>query len=386
MKIFIRNLCVLTLILMAATAGKAQGFSQKERSMELIELKGSYFEIGEQWGKSFGPEINAFMDMEIGGLAQYFQLKSEDVIAMALKFETSAQEYDPDFIEVLKGFSKGANVSFEKLFAVRCLLELTFFFHKIPQMCSGFCVTGSATVNGATLIGQNIDWHPGIPMKMLKITWPNGVNQLSLSVGGIWEYTLSSFSDSVPYGVVNTSTVAMRDDQNLDKPPLSFVMNKASRQKRMEGALGVFVQAKKDLASFLLASAEGDMVGFECVADDVEVHYPEQNTLVRTNHYLTDRFKSDEFFAGYVSDTYLRYARLKRLVQENHGNLTLKKMMAFLSDHNGYPHSVCTHVDPESQMPPAATIASVIMVPQKKEMYVAFGNPCETEYIRYSMD
>ncbi len=381
------QLKIITLILLLAGMCIIKPcMAQKGGKMEILELNGSYFEIGEQWGKAFNSNLQKFMDMEIEGLAQYFGLEPAAVVSLASKFLSNAKTYDPEFMDVLTGFSKSSGIAFEKIFAIRCLLELSFFIQQIPEMCTSFAVTGSATKNGNTIIGQNIDWHPGIPMKMLKINWPNGVSQLSLSVGGIWEYSLTSHSSSSPFGIAANATVAYREGQNIDKTPLSIVMNKASRQKRMGEALSVFIEAKKDLGSFLMASAEGDMLGMECVADDVEILYPQKNTLVRANHYLTDRFKQYEFFSSYVPDSYLRYARLKRLIQENRGEMTPKMMMGFLADHNGFPKSICTHVDPESVLPPSASIASIVMIPKEKTMYVAFGNPCETEYVKYTMD
>lgn len=354
--------------------------------MEALELKGSYFEIGEQWGKAVKNDLKPSMSAELEGLGQFFGTGKSALVTAASKLLPKAKEYDPEFIEVLNGFSQGAQIPFKEVFAIRCLLELTFFMHKIPAMCTSFSVCGSATLDGRTIIGQNIDWHPGIPMKMLKITWPNNVKQLSLSLGGIWEYSLSSHSSSSPFGIVANATVAYKEDQNVVKAPLSIVMSKASRQKRLDGALSVFIQGKKDLAGFLMANGEGDMLGIECVADDIEIMYPEKDALVRANHYLTDRFKPYDFFTSYVPDSYLRYARLKRLVRENHGRVAPRMMMTFLADHTGYPKSICTHVDPESNLPPSVTLASIIMIPQEKIMYVAYGNPCENDYIKYSID
>ena len=354
--------------------------------MEVIELSGSYYEIGEKWGHAIKDDLLSSMHAEIGGLTQFFQTDKQDLITKANSFLPKAKDYDSDFIEVLQGLAKGAQAPFENVFTLRSLLELTFFIHKMPAMCTAFAATGNATKHGQTIIGQNIDWHPDIPLNLLRITWPTGVKQLSVSLGGIWEYSLSSHPSSSPFGIAATATVAYTDNQNVDKVPLSIVMSKATRQKRMEGALSTCINAKKDLGSFLMASGEGDLLGFECVADDFEILYPDKNTLVRANLYLTERFKTHDFFPSLVPDTYIRYGRLARLVEDHYGELTPEMMMTFLADHNGFPKSICTHVDPESKMPPSVTLASVIMVPEEKTIYVANGNPCETVFDKYTID
>jgi len=377
---------VIALYLLTMFIATQWPYSAKGGGMDLIELSGTYFEIGEQWGKAFGNDIKASVNAEIHGLAHFFNVKKTQLVSMASRFLPMAREYDPEFIEVLNGFAAGADIPFEEVFALRSLLELTFFMQKIPAMCTAVAVTGSATKDNQTIIGQNIDWHPGIPVKLFHIKWPNGVRQLSLSLGGIWEYSLSSHPDYSPFGITATATVAYKENQDINKPPLSMIMSKAGRQKRLDGALSIFINAKKDLASFLMASGEGDILGFECVAGDMAVLNPELNGLIHANHYLTERFKPYEFFSAYVPDSYLRYARLKQLVQANYGQITPMMMMKFLSNHKGFPKSICTHADPDSNLPPSVTLASIVMVPEEKKMYVARGNPCETKYLEYTID
>lgn len=381
-----RQIFVIAFYFLTMSIATQRPYSAKGGGMDLIELSGTYFEIGEQWGKAFGSDIKASMNAEINGLAQFFSVEKSQLVSMASRFLPKAREYDPEFMEVLNGFAKGADIPFEEIFALRSLLDLTFFMQKIPAMCTTVAVTGSATTDNQTIIGQNIDWHPGIPVKLFQITWPNGVRLLSLSLGGIWEYSLSSHPDYSPFGITATATVAYKENQDINKPPLSMVMSKAGRQKRLDAALSVFINAKKDLASFLMASGEGDMLGIECVAGDIEVLHPELNNLVHANHYLTERFKPYEFFSAYVPDSYLRYARLKQLVHANYGQITPRMMMTFLSNHKGFPKSICTHADPDSNLPPSVTLASIVMVPGEKKMYVACGNPCETDYLEYTID
>jgi len=251
---------------------------------------------------------------------------------------------------------------------------------------SPFAVTGDATKDGNTLIGQNIDWHPGLPLYVLRITWPSGVEQLSLSLGGIWEYPLSYHPSSSPFGMASNLTVSMAEPMDIKKVPVSIVMNKASRQKRLEAALSTYINAGQNLVSYVLASAEGEMVGIESAAGAYEVLFPENNVMVRANHYLTDRFKPIDFFGPFVPDSYLRYHRLKNLIRKDTGKITPALMMEKLSDHNNYPKSICAHVDSDSHLPPSQTLASVIMVPEKKRVYIAPGNPCETEFVVYDME
>ena len=357
--------------------------------LEVTRLRGSYEEIGQGWGAVFKNDFQRVVEMELGIVAAFQGRDIGAVISQGMRHLPATEEFDPDFIRVLRGFAQGAGVEFEKVFSLRALLET--LFHGAPQgggaqgMCTSFALTAPATKSGETILGQNIDWHPGLPMAMLHITWPTGVQQLSLSLGGIWEYSLSGHPDSTPYGVAATLTASHKTDFEKFAAPISIVMNKASRQKRMEGALGTFMNAGQDLAAFLLANGDGDMLAVELAAGACDVAYSHRGVLLHSNHYLSERFKPVDSFAGFVPDSHLRYARLKQLVEHDHGYITREHLMRYMADHHNHPKGICSHVDPESPLPPSATVASVIMPPLEGCMYVAMGNPCETKYVRYEL-
>lgn len=353
--------------------------------VKVVELSGSYYEIGNGWGAVFKGEMEAVAQIELGMLTRFFGIDIVAVVELGRKYLPVAKRYDPEFIEVLRGFADGADMDFDTLFAIRTVLEILFYTGRPEGMCTSFAVTGEATQGGQTIIGQNIDWHPDLPMALLRISWPDGVHQLSLSMGGIWEYSLSSYSSASPYGVVATLTATPGEHPNSLNVPISIVMSKASRQKNLEHSLSVFTSTKSNLASFLLANGDGDLKGVELGLSGYEILYPEQGVVVHANHYESERFKVKDIFLPYVPDSPLRSARLTRLIEADYGKITPEYMMAYLSDHDNHPKGICAHVDPESELPPSATLASVIMVPKDKIMYIAIGNPCDNKYVRYEL-
>ena len=354
--------------------------------MDIIRLKGTYIQIGHAWGKAIKNDLRSSIDNELNGIARYISKEKKDLIAMSNKLIPMARAYDPQFMEVLEGMAEGSGISFEEIFALRSLLELMFYCHKLPNMCTAFAAAGDATKDGTTIIGQNIDWHPDTNMSLLRISWPGGAEQLSLCLGGIWEYPLTRHPDEVPFGLASTLTVSLTPGQDLKKVPLSIVMNRAARQKRLERALSVFVNGEQNMGGFVLASAEDEIIGIELANNNYEVLYPEREMMMRANHYLTDRFKPLDIFAKYWPDSYLRYNRLKVLMQKDWGRITPELMMKKLSDHNNSPKSLCTHVDPEAMFAPSQTLASVIMVPEKGLVYIANGNPCTTPFLEYRLE
>ncbi|ACS78934.1 peptidase C45 acyl-coenzyme A:6-aminopenicillanic acid acyl-transferase [Maridesulfovibrio salexigens DSM 2638] len=352
--------------------------------LKIVELQGSYYEIGKGWGEVFRQEMDRIITSELGVIATYYGIDTETVIELGKKYLPAAQKYDPEFIEVLHGFAEGAGVSFDTIFAIRSVFDILCSGPPRQGMCTSLAVGGSASQNGQVIIGQNIDWHPGLPIALLKISWPNGVKQLALSMSGVWEYTLSAYDKASPFAIMSTLTVT--PDTNPDiSVPISFIMNKASRQKQLENALEVFTNATSTMPSYLLANGAGKMIGIELGLHSHELLYPESDVLIHANHNISERFAARDAFIQFVPDSPFRYDRMKKLAAQNHGKITPKRIMAFLADHENYPKGICSHVDPESQLPPSATVASVVIIPEEAAMYIAVGNPCENEYERYHL-
>ncbi len=361
-------------------------FAGGKAMFNIVELKGSYYEIGRGWGTAFKGEMDKVVQTELGIISRFYGINIDAVVELGRKYLPIAKSYDPDFVEVLQGFAEGAEVEFNTLFAIRTTLEILFYTSRPEGMCTSFAIAEGATNNGQTIIGQNIDWHPGLPMALLRIEWPNGVKQFSLSMSGIWEYSLSSHASSSPYGVVSTLTATPDEDPANLTVPISIIMNKASRQKNLNEALSVFTEAKSNLASFLLANGNGEIAGIELGLRSFEKLLPENDILVHANHYLSERYLLKDIFLPFVPDSPGRYKRLTELLKQDHRKTTPELLMKYLSDHNNGPKGVCTHVDPKSELPPSATLASVIMVPEEKIIYGALGNPCENEFIRYELN
>lgn len=363
-----------------------KSFAGGKIMLNTVELKGSYYEIGRGWGLAFKGEMDKVIETELGIISNFYGIDIDAVVELGRKYLPVAKNYDPDFIVVLQGVAEGAGVDFNRLFAIRTTLEILFYTSRPEGMCTSFAVTGDATKNGQTIIGQNIDWHPGLPMALLRIEWPNGVKQLSLSMSGIWEYSLSSHAPASPYGVAATLTATPDEDPTNLTVPISIVMNKASRQKNLSEALSVFTEAKSNLASFLLANGSGEIAGIELGLRSFENLVPEDDILVHANHYVSERYRINDIFLPFVPDSPGRYKNLRGLLKQDHGKITPKLLMKYLSDHSNHPKGICTHVDRKSELPPSATLASIIMVPEEEIIYVALGNPCENEFIRYELN
>ena len=168
-------------------------------------------------------------------------------------------------------------------------MELGPYYPRLSGLCTSFAARGKATRGGKTILGQNIDWYPGFPIDLLKITHEDGLTQLTISLGGFAEYTLNSAG----LGICANSTLTPADNFQLNIPVACY-LPKAMRQKTIGERSKCIVSGCPGVGCYHLASAEGDIVGIESVFDDFNIIYPEQDILVHSNHYVTERFKKGD--------------------------------------------------------------------------------------------
>lgn len=347
---------------------------KEAKEFKVVECKGTPFEIGCQYGEACRDNIKKSLEINLHGLSLAYKASKEDIVGNAMKYLSKVQEFDPDLIEMLKGQAAGTGLSFEEVFTLRCMMELMIYYNQVISLCTSFAATGKATKDGKTILGQTIDWAPETTLDLLKIHHDNGLVQFALTIGGFVEYTLSSAG----FGMCANATFGMDYSFNV---PLGCYLPKVMRQQTIGSALEILKGVARGLGYYHLGSAEGEIVGIETVHDDFEVIRPEQDILIHTNHYITERFKQRDMANVVVPDSFTRLKKLRDLMDENRGDLTPQIMMDIFSDHENHPHSICSHVDLSRAPMLSATIASFIMVPEDKKMYIAYGNPCSVEYV-----
>ncbi len=350
--------------------------------MEVIECSGTPFKIGHQYGVAAKTHIAQSIETLIGRMQASTGANKKDLLANTRKYLPAVEKYDPVLVQQLKGQAEGAGVSFDEVFALRCWFELRFYYRHLQTLCTSFAVTGNATKDGKTIIGQNFDVLPGITLDMVKIKRDDGSRELSLIFWGGGELTLSSYGLGIVLNVVLSPT-----SQQALNIPCCCLMPKVMRQKRMGDALSELCTYGRSMLHYIIGSAEGDIFSVETHPTGFNVEQPTRDVLVHGNHYHDARFKmGDNAIPEVRGSTYVREQRMTRLIERNYGELTPEMMMDFLSDHGNYPHAICGH--PNDEMPRHAqsmTVSSLIMVPEEKVMYATCGPPCEYKFEKYTL-
>jgi len=347
--------------------------------MRVVKCYGTPYEMGRQIGEACGDILKNSIDSTLAILSRGYQTTVDEVVQTASQFIEPVRQYDPIIIEQLQGQADAIGVPFEKMFALRCVFEMSYYYKQIQGLCTSLAATGKATIDGKTILAQNIDWLGSYEPYLLHFHYENGTRVLALSLSGMVEYSLSSNG----FGNCANSLFTKGDHYRFSLP-LGCYLPKVMRQKTIQDAEELLKQVARGVGYFHLADQSGYIVGFESTFRDIEVIVPKDDMIFHSNCYCTDRFKEEDLAPVVLPDAFQRKSQMTKLMKEHYGNLSVEVAKKILCDHDHLPYSICRHPAPEKPVAwEMSTLASFIMVPEEGVMYIAKGTPCENEYVEY---
>lgn len=350
----------------------------KSVSFETITMSdGDSFKRGYQHGKQVKEKIKSL----ISRWSKIVETNSDKLLADSMKFWPYIKEYSNEISREMEGIAKGSGSKVEEIVMLNSLNPLSLYNKSYAIGCTSFGVTGDATIEGRTLLGQNDDlWAWESEYATIQRIECNDTLLMGFAlVGCLPKIGINSHGIAI---CIN----ALYDGIGRPGVPVSIITRGILQQKTIGGALYSVVRAKRsNSVNLLIGDKNGEMYDIECTVDDYEVHYG-QDAIVHTNHFLAKRLvKKDLSLDGNVNSI-IRYNRMKKLINRNFGSLDENSLKTILADHVNYPSSICRHIDPD--FPPDkrfVTLASFIIKPQEGVLLVAEGNPCTVQFVEHRL-
>ena len=362
---------------------------RKKELFPVIKARGPPYEIGYIHGSRAKEQIDVSIATYKAMFWDYSGISWDAACRYALTFIPTIDEYDPDYMEEIRGIAEGSGYKLEEILALNVRSEIVLQGSQVESSidggCTAFVFTPEMTATGTTLLGQNWDWKmteqegciilyidqndkPDITM----VTEAGIIGKIGYNTAGLGVALNALASDKKVEGKVLPLHIAMRG--MLDSWTLSDMIRATTCMNL------------SCCAHFMIASHKGEGVSLEIGPADFDALYAEDGWLVHTNHFIAPRL-------DYVKDTtrialpdsFLRYGRMRKMIKDLNGQkIKISDIKTMLADHTSYPDSICRHEDmlePEGKR--LGTIFSIIMDLERGEMFFAPGNPCNTEYRLY---
>ncbi|MEE4276816.1 MAG: C45 family peptidase, partial [Thermoleophilia bacterium] len=154
----------------------------------LLEVAGSYREIGRQIGEGARPLIErrvALFEDDFERFAGGLSLSTAEALARPLL--AAAERRLPQYVEELRGLAEGAAVPFARILLMNCGEELTCTLPPGPGHCTSLALAGE----GRTVVAHNEDWEEQdiAHQVLLRMAAPDGTRILAMKTAGLLAMT-----------------------------------------------------------------------------------------------------------------------------------------------------------------------------------------------------
>jgi isopenicillin-N N-acyltransferase-like protein len=336
----------------------------------LIEVSGTSYEMGYQHGAQAAPLVHRYLTWieELTG-------KPRDVLCRnAMSFLPAIHALSPSLVEEIEGLAEGAGISEEEAVLCQARAEAA---RVTEGACTAFVLTGAATADGQPVTGQNQDLEPDYSdvAILLRVKPTDGRPRAlmftfagQLGYSGMNEHGLAHFANAL-YGS------AWRP--GLPHYPLKRVM---LEQRTVAECLDVMGRHRTCSAqNYVVCDGQGRIADVEVRPETISIFEDDRSGWrVHTNHYLT------QDFSGYEDDTLPdsrgRLDRMRLLIREQWGDITVDTMKTILADHEGDPAGICRHGAVKMH-----SISGYVAEPSKGVLHVRRGHGCMGAWTAYEV-
>ncbi len=341
----------------------------------------SAFERGVQHGQQARERIGATIDTYRQIFRDFVRIDWEEAKRVGRSYAEPIARYEPDIAEEIRGVAEGSGFEHAEILALNSRSEIALSA-RVVDGCTAFAAFGRSTPGETTVLAQNWDWRPSLSesMVLLLIEQPGKPSLTMLTEAGI---VGKLGFNSAGLGVCLNAIVT--DRLEAGGTPLHVVLRAIIDSRTLGDAIGSVARAGIACsANFLVAQHGNGAVDIEAVPGELDVLLPERDVVAHTNHLLSPRLVGvRDLGASVFPDTYVRLARVRRLLEERHEQLDCEAARSILRDHANAPDSICRHVDeivdPEGRR--LHSVFSLVMDLDQRRLEVTGGPPCSTEYV-----
>lgn len=346
-----------------------------------ITVRGTPYERGLTYGQLCRDEIN----VSIRGYEILFKetkgISWEDARKISEYYLSLLRDSEPDYVEEMRGIAEGAEVDLLDIAAFNSRTEIIYAQAEKTDVseCTTISLMAPATEGGRVIAAENWDYSTLL--------------RNSLVIVHVYQEDKPDFVMVTEAGMIggigmNDYGIAVLLNALITTVPCQGIPLRARMRAMLEAEnLGdAYVKGSCEpvsVANLIATHKDGVAIGFEMDSQTIEPLIPEDGVLVHTNHYIGPKM----YLAHDVNhrgSSYIRLQRIRTLVKERHGKITIGDVMNMLRDHAGYPYSICDHENMKDALVNRdATNFGIIMDLTDNCMYLAPGNPCESEFEKY---
>lgn len=345
-----------------------------------IEVSGAPREMGRQLGEAAGEQIRGFCEIALERVNRTVKIRRESALAVARESIPFAEQYAPEMVEELRGTAEAARVSLDELMLLQVRNQL-----KDDSGCTSLSL-GQPYCH-RKILAQNWDADPALdPFTIVLTRRPEGKPALmNITQAGLIAYI--GFN-SAGIGVCANTLPAPSRRAGV---PHYFIVRSIYEANSLDGALTAVRRAERAIPANIMMTTPQGPANLEVTLDSVCLLDGDGSGIVtHANHCLhPDLVAINQSFPELIQ-SYSRQSRIDRLMTGERSAVAMTddasivdEIKRSLSDHDGYPRSICRHVNDDQPVGFWQTVFSVIIEPESQRMQITRGTPCDHPYETY---
>jgi isopenicillin-N N-acyltransferase-like protein len=338
---------------------------------------------GVQYGTAAADLIAAAIEYYRLGFAHQAGLDWAQVLDHTQPWQRLVERDFPELLEEMAGIAEGAGVRLAEIVALNCRGEIIYdnWFPAAPtDGCTSFSLTDRAAGDGHVYAGQNWDWRHAIrdTVVVLRVVQPPKPTLImQVEAGQIGRHGANSTGLAV-----NANGLGGRFDDAIGMPQ-TVIRRAMLDAPNVADALKILTWTTAHIPSnALLTHRDGFSIDVETTPRGHGWEYGVDGLLVHGNHYQVLTQAEQRLVSP---DSLIRVPRARKGLAEaavaEKPEDVRTAIHAAMSDHLGYPDSLCAH--PDERLPEverwSTTLSSCVDL-TTGEYFVAPGSPCENPY------
>nr|WP_232372175.1 C45 family peptidase [Acuticoccus mangrovi] len=362
------------------------------RAFPVLDLSG---DDPEAHGRLHGERFTASVAHNLATYLARFEASGLDrdaAIAEGARWAGAIAEAAPAYAAEMRGIAAGAGRTLGEIALLNARYEIAFTLFgrearkadgpaAEPDGCTTAGLLGEACADGHTRLLQNWDWISTIRghCLVLRVARREKPAFVALTEAGIVGGKMGLNAAGI--GLVENGLAGAVDGKNPYEKPFHVRCREVLDGETLHDAMRPVVATRRTAsANFVIGCATGEVIDLETSPDLATPLHPVDGVVSHSNHFLDPRHGPSQM-ERISPSTLFRAERLGRLLRRHAGRIGMAEIRAALADHTSYPHGICRHSDPK--MPPVRqtmTLASVVLDLSARQMWIAEGTPCDTDY------
>ncbi len=357
-----------------------------------IVASGGPRERGRQYGEAARSRVQRTIQVYGDVFREYAGWDWEHVCTQAQSFLPALKDFEPRYVEEMRGIAEGAGAAFADILALNVRTEVMFGAaaradaagERLPgDGCSAVALLPEATAEKHTLLAQNWDWLEAAreTVVVLSSAPDDGPAYVTVVEAGL---LAKAGMNEHGVGVV-TNALVCDEDRGAPGVPYHVSLRAVLDATGAADALHrLQLRPRSSSASYVVGSADGLAFAAEGRPGDyaaLAVGLPDAGRLFHTNHFISPAFHGRDVGLKLMYDSPFRLQRLQAQLGPAHRGVSIGDVQRALRDHAGHPLGVCSH--PDRSLAPVyqqGTVFSLVMDLPERRLWLADGNPCRTPY------